>query len=111
MNNVAVTLPTGTLSVGALEDTDLDAALDNILAADTPWNVIVWNDPVNLMTYVAYVFRSHFGYSRARAEELMLQVHHNGKAIVFTGTREDAEKHTQAMHAWGLLATFEKVEN
>ncbi|MBS4946616.1 MAG: ATP-dependent Clp protease adaptor ClpS, partial [Rothia mucilaginosa] len=65
----------------------------------------------NLMTYVAYVFRSHFVYSRARAEELMLQVHHNGKAIVFTGPREDAEKHTQAMHAWGLLATFEKVEN
>lgn len=111
MNNVAVTLPTGTLSAGTLEDTDLDAALDSILAADTPWNVIVWNDPVNLMTYVAYVFRSHFGYSRARAEELMLQVHHNGKAIVFTGPREDAEKHTQAMHAWGLLATFEKVEN
>ena len=63
------------------------------------------------MTYVAYVFRSHFGYSRARSEELMPQVHHNGKAIVFTGPREDAEKHTQAMHAWGLLATFEKVEN
>ena len=84
MNTTAVTLSTGTL---------------------------VWNDPVNLMTYVSYVFRSHFGYSRARAEELMLQVHNNGKAIVFTGSREDAEKHTQAMHAWGLLATFEKVEN
>ena len=101
MNTTAVTLSTGTL-----EDTDLDTALENILAADIPWN-----DPVNLMTYVSYVFRSHFGYSRARAEELMLQVHNNGKAIVFTGSREDAEKHTQAMHAWGLLATFEKVEN
>ena len=76
-----------------------------------PWKTVVFNDPVNLMTYVSYVFRSHFGYSRARAEELMLQVHNNGKAIVFTGSREDAEKHTQAMHAWGLLATFEKVEN
>ena len=106
MNTTAVTLSTGTL-----EDTDLDTALENILATDTPWKVIVWNDPVNLMTYVSYVFRSHFGYSRARAEELMLQVHNNGKAIVFTGSREDAEKHTQAMHAWGLLATFEKVEN
>lgn len=106
MNTTAVTLSTGTL-----EDTDLDTALENILATDTPWNVIVWNDPVNLMTYVSYVFRSHFGYSRARAEELMLQVHNNGKAIVFTGSREDAEKHTQAMHSWGLLATFEKVEN
>ena len=108
MNNAAVTLSSGTLTEG---DTDLTTELENILAADNPWNVIVWNDPVNLMTYVAYVFRSHFGYSRARAEELMLQVHHNGKAIVFTGPREDAEKHTQAMHAWGLLATFEKVEN
>lgn len=108
MNNAAVTLSSGTLTEG---DTDLTTELENILAPDTPWNVIVWNDPVNLMTYVAYVFRSHFGYSRARAEELMLQVHHNGKAIVFTGPREDAEKHTQAMHAWGLLATFEKVEN
>ena len=106
MNTTAVTLSTGTL-----EDTDLDTALENILATDTPWKVIVWNDPVNLMTYVSYVFRSHFGYSRARAEELMLQVHNNGKAIVFTGSREDAEKHTQAMHAWGLPATFEKVEN
>ena len=106
MNTTAVTLSTGTL-----EDTDLDTALENILATDTPWKVIVWNDPVNLMTYVSYVFRSHFGYSRARAEELMLQVHNNGKAIVFTGSREDAEKHTQARHAWGLLATFEKVEN
>ena len=106
MNTTAVTLSTGTL-----EDTDLDTALENILATDTPWKVIVWNDPVNLMTYVSYVFRSHFGYSRARAEELMLQVHNNGKAIVFTGSREDAEKHTQAMHAWGLLATFETVEN
>ena len=108
MNNAAVTLSSGTLTEG---DTDLTTELENILAAATPWNVIVWNDPVNLMPYVAYVFRSHFGYSRARAEELMLQVHHNGKAIVFTGPREDAEKHTQAMHAWGLLATFEKVEN
>lgn len=106
MNTTAVTLSTGTL-----EDTDLDTTLENILATDTPWKVIVWNDPVNLMTYVSYVFRSHFGYSRARAEELMLQVHNNGKAIVFTGSREDAEKHTQAMHAWCLLATFEKVEN
>ena len=75
------------------------------------WVTIVWDDPVNLMTYVSYVFRSHFGFSRARAEELMLQVHHNGKAIVFTGSREEAEKHTHAMHGWGLQATFEKVDN
>ena len=63
------------------------------------------------MTYVSYVFRSHFGYSCARAEELMLQVHNNGKAIVFHRLARRRRKHTQAMHAWGLLATFEKVEN
>ena len=78
---------------------------------NSSWVTIVWDDPVNLMTYVSYVFRSHFGFSRVRAEELMLQVHHNGKAIVFTGSREEAEKHTHAMHGWGLQATFEKVDN
>gem|GEM_PF-349968 len=89
MNTTAVTLSTGTL-----ENTDLDTTLENILATDTPWKVIVWNDPVNLMTYVSYVFRSHFGYSRARAEELMLQVHNNGKAIPLTGPRPAPAPHT-----------------
>ncbi|MFW0155738.1 ATP-dependent Clp protease adapter ClpS [Rothia sp. P6271] len=78
---------------------------------DTPWNVIVWNDPVNLMSYVTYVFRAHFGYSTNKAKTLMLQVHNDGKAIVYTGTKETAEKHTQALHSWGLWATFERAEN
>ncbi|WP_035810221.1 MULTISPECIES: ATP-dependent Clp protease adapter ClpS [Micrococcales] len=76
--------------------------------ADTPWRVIVWNDPVNLMSYVTYVFRAHFGYSESKARTLMMAVHQEGKATVFTGGREEAERHTSAMHGYGLWATFEK---
>ncbi|MDO4252577.1 MAG: ATP-dependent Clp protease adapter ClpS [Rothia sp. (in: high G+C Gram-positive bacteria)] len=90
------------------EQLDLLQSQDLDLAAC--WQVIVWNDPVNLMTYVTYVFRSHFGFSQEKAQQLMLAVHHEGRAVVFTGSREEAERHTQAMHGWGLWATFEKVE-
>lgn len=98
----------------SVADTDL-ATLPSIehedmLAVDTPWQVIVWNDPVNLMSYVTYVFRSHFGFSKEKAQELMLAVHQEGKAIVFTGSREEAEQHTSALHRWGLWATFERVQ-
>lgn len=79
------------------------------VAPDVPWQVIVWNDPVNLMSYVTYVFRSYFGFSKDKAHRLMMQVHEQGKTVVFTGSREEAEKHTQAMHSWGLWATFERV--
>ena len=77
-------------------------------AAQTPWRVLVWNDPVNLMSYVTYVFRSHFGYDAARARQLMLEVHEQGRAVVFTGSREEAERHTSALHGYGLWATFEQ---
>ena len=75
---------------------------------DTPWVTIVWNDPVNLMTYVSYVFRSYFGFARERAEELMMQVHENGRAVVATGAREEMERHVEAMHDFGLWATVGK---
>jgi ATP-dependent Clp protease adaptor protein ClpS len=74
---------------------------------DRPWQVIVWNDPVNLMSYVSYVFRSYFGFSREKADRLMLQVHQEGKAIVASGQREEAERHVQAMHGYGLWATLQ----
>ena len=77
---------------------------------DRPWVVLVWNDPVNLMTYVTYVFRSYFGYPRKEAERLMLQVHHEGRAIVASGNREAMERHVQAMHAYGLHATVSRAE-
>ena len=71
-----------------------------------PWVTIVWNDPVNLMSYVSYVFESYFGYPQARAEKLMLQVHHDGRAVVSTGPRERMEVDVQAMHSYGLWATM-----
>lgn len=78
---------------------------------DVPWQVIVWNDPVNLMSYVTYVFRSYFGFAKEKAHRLMMQVHEEGKAVVFVGSREEAEKHTQALHGWGLWATFERTND
>ncbi len=78
-------------------------------ALDSPWVTIVWNDPVNLMNYVAYVFRSYFGFSRAEAERRMLQVHNDGRAVVATGSREEMERHVEAMHDFGLWATLTKA--
>jgi ATP-dependent Clp protease adaptor protein ClpS len=73
---------------------------------DPPWIVIVWNDPINLMSYVTLVFRKVFGYSTAKATKLMLQVHNDGKAVVSSGTREKAEHDVALLHAHGLWATM-----
>ena len=75
---------------------------------DTPWVCIVWNDPVNLMTYVTHVLQELFGYSRDKATQLMLQVHHEGRAVVSNGTREQMEADVQRCHAKGLWATLQK---
>ncbi|WP_344855278.1 ATP-dependent Clp protease adapter ClpS [Planomonospora alba] len=75
---------------------------------DLPWLTIVWNDPVNLMSYVTYVFQSVFGYPREKAEKLMLDVHHKGKAVVSSGTREEMERDVQIMHSYGLWATLQQ---
>lgn len=77
--------------------------------AEAGWRCIVWNDPVNLMTYVTYVFQTHFGYSEAVAHRLMLQVHHEGKATLSQGAREKVEMDVQAMHTYGLWATMEQA--
>ncbi len=76
---------------------------------DRPWNVVVWNDPINLMSYVVYVFRKVFGHSKAKATRLMLQVHNQGRAIVATGPLEQAEIDVATMHSYGLWATLEKA--
>ena len=73
---------------------------------DRPWIVIVWNDPINLMSYVTFVFQKLFGYSRAKATQLMLQVHNEGKAVVSSGSREKAEHDVARLHAHGLWATL-----
>ena len=84
--------------------------VDETVALDTPWVTLVWNDPVNLMSYVAYVFRNYFGYSDAKAKKLMLEVHHDGRSVVSTGSREEMERHVQAMHDYGLWATLQKAD-
>ncbi|WP_418957311.1 ATP-dependent Clp protease adapter ClpS [Streptomyces tritici] len=73
---------------------------------DVPWVTIVHNDPVNLMSYVTYVFQAYFGYSKDKAHKLMLDVHHKGRAVVSSGTREEMERDVQAMHGYGLWATL-----
>ncbi len=75
---------------------------------DRPWVTIVWNDPVNLMSYVVYVFMEYFHYDRATAERLMLDVHEKGRALVSNGTREEMERDVTAMHGYGLWATMQK---
>ena len=75
---------------------------------DRPWIVIVWNDPINLMSYVTLVFQKLFGYSLEHASKLMLQVHHEGKAVVSSGNREKAELDVSRLHAYGLWATMQQ---
>ena len=75
-----------------------EPVVEDVVVPDMPWVTIVWNDPVNLMSYVAFVFQKHFGYPKERATELMLDVHQKGKAVVSNGTREEMERDVQAMH-------------
>ncbi|MFE9096398.1 ATP-dependent Clp protease adapter ClpS [Streptomyces sp. NPDC007264] len=75
---------------------------------DVPWVTVVHNDPVNLMSYVTYVFQAYFGYSKDKATKLMLDVHHKGRAVVSAGTREEMERDVQAMHGYGLWATLQQ---
>jgi len=75
---------------------------------DLPWIVIVWNDPINLMDYVVYVFRKLFGYDETKATALMLDVHHKGRAVVSSGSREKAELDVFRLHEHGLWATMQQ---
>ena len=94
------------MSIAPVEQEVTSAGTD--VEFDVPWITLVWNDPVNLMSYVTYVFQSYFGYSREKAESLMLDVHTKGRAVVATGPREKMEIHTEALHGFGLWATFQK---
>ncbi|WP_425481676.1 ATP-dependent Clp protease adapter ClpS [Kocuria coralli] len=78
-------------------------------AADVPWQVVVWDDPVNLMSWVTWVFRTYFGYPQLKAHALMMEVHTAGRAVVASGTLEQAEKHVAALHGYGLWATYERA--
>src|SRR5262245_42225643 len=91
------------MSVAPAEVEWEEAGLDAV--PDTPWVTIVWNDPINLMSYVTYVFQKVFGYAKPKAEKLMLDVHHKGKAVVSNGTREAMERDAEVLHGYGLWAT------
>lgn len=82
---------------------------DEVVEPDHPWQVVVWNDPVNLMSYVVWVLRKLFGYPVEKATRLMLQVHHEGRAVVSSGPLEKVESDCHRLHHHGLWATLEKA--
>ncbi|MEX1210810.1 MAG: ATP-dependent Clp protease adapter ClpS [Candidatus Nanopelagicales bacterium] len=85
--------------------------VDEDVATDVPWITIVWNDPVNLMSYVTYVFMTYFHYSKEKAEQLMWQVHNDGRAVVSAGSRDAMERDVAGMHSFGLWATLAKDDH
>ena len=87
-----------------------DETTDESAQDDRPWLVIVWNDPINLMSYVTFVFQKLFGYSHDKATKLMLDVHHKGKAVVASGSREKSELDCFRLHGYGLWATVSKSD-
>jgi ATP-dependent Clp protease adaptor protein ClpS len=94
----------GTVAPERTEEVDVSESVD----PDRPWVTIVWNDPINLMSYVTYVFCKLFGYSREKATQLMLDVHHKGRATVSSGSREQMERDVSRLHAAGLWATLQQ---
>ncbi len=88
--------------------TQLDEELDLSKFFDNLWVTIVWDDPVNLMSYVTYVLMELFGFSKAKAQELMMKVHTEGKAVVSTGSREEMEHDVARLHEYGLWATLQR---
>jgi ATP-dependent Clp protease adaptor protein ClpS len=96
------------MSPSPTEIEDPKVEKENIVEPDSPWIVIVWNDPINLMSYVSFVFQKLFGYSKEKADVLMLEVHNEGRAVVSTGNRERAEFDVFRLHGHGLWATMER---
>ena len=97
--------PPATAPLEVVEPTD-----EAVPELDRPWLVIVWNDPINLMSYVTYVFQKLFGYSKEKATKLMLDVHYKGKAVVVSGSREKCEFDVYRLHEHGLWATMEQSD-
>ena len=93
-----------------LDDTRTGTEADQRLltSPDTPWVTLVWDDPVNLMSYVTYVFQTYFGYPKEKARKLMMDVHVKGKAVVSNGSRDEAERDVARLHAYGLWATMQQ---
>ena len=91
-----------------LPDGEREAEGDLLVATDLPWMVIVWNDPINTTDYVTYVFQKLFGFTKTKAERLMLDVHEKGRAVVTSGDRTEAEADVHRLHGAGLWATMEQ---
>ena len=98
------------MTVAPVEIEAPDDARELDEAVDRPWICLVWNDPINLMSYVTFVFMTYFSYSRDKAELLMLDVHQKGRAVVSSGSRDEMERDDTAMHGYGLWATMQKDE-
>ena len=99
----------GQPTMSALENPTIEQESETSEDLDLPWQVVVHNDPVNLMSYVTMVFQKVFGFTRERAEKHMLEVHREGRSIVWSGVRERAELYVQQLHGYLLLATIERV--
>ena len=89
-------------------DVKIEEAIKEVFTGDRPWITIVWDDPVNLMTYVTYVLMELFGFTKEKAHELMMMVHTQGKATVSTGSREEMELDVARLHEYGLWATLQR---
>ena len=89
---------------------EVERVFEETLAPENPWVTVVWNDPVNLMSYVVFVFQDYFKHPRKKAEKLMMEVHEEGRSTVSSGTREEMERDVQAMHGYGLWATLQKAD-
>jgi ATP-dependent Clp protease adaptor protein ClpS len=97
-------MPAPTTSPVEVEEPDVESVVD----LEKPWLVLVWNDPINLMSYVTFVLQKLFGYSRVKAEKMMMDVHNLGRAIVSSGSQEKAELDVSRLHEHGLWATMEQ---
>lgn len=86
----------------------IEEELQAIFSGDVPWITIVWDDPINLMTYVTYVLMELFGFSKDKATEIMMKIHTEGKAVVSTGSREEMERDVARVHEFGLWATLQR---
>ena len=107
--NVLVSFTTSaSVAQSQIAEPDLTEKVDEVVDLDTPWIVLVWNDPINLMSYVSFIFQKLFGYSKEKADLLMLDVHEKGRAVVSTGSREHAEMDVFRLHEHGLWATMQQ---
>lgn len=102
-----MTLPPEVITAPS-ETEEIDVGDETDVVTERPWIVLVWNDPINLMSYVTFVFQKVFGYSLEKAQRLMLDVHEKGRAVVSSGSKEKAELDVFRLHEHGLWATMQQ---